>query len=67
VLPIGTPVNITMSGNARTMMHVLNLRQKASSQWEIRDLANRIGEELESWMPYTGNWWEEHGPLKNSP
>jgi thymidylate synthase (FAD) len=67
VLPIGTPVNITMSGNARTMMHVLNLRQKASSQWEIRDLSNRIAEELQEWIPYTGHWWEEHGPLKNSP
>jgi len=67
VLPIGTPVNITMSGNARTMMHVLNLRQKASSQWEIRDLSNRIAEELQEWIPYTAHWWEENGPLKNSP
>jgi len=33
----------------------------------IRDLANRIAEELDSWMPYTAHWWEENGPLKNSP
>ena len=67
VLPIGTPVNMTFSGNARTMMHVLNLRQKATSQWEIRELSNMVAEHLETWMPYTFEWWEENGPVKNSP
>lgn len=67
VLPEGTPVNMTVSGNARSMMHVLNLRQKASSQWEIRELANKIGELLEEWVPYTGTWFSENAPLKISP
>jgi thymidylate synthase (FAD) len=67
VLPVGTPVNITMSGNARTMMHVLNLRQKANAQWEIRELSNMIVDELKEWMPYTAAWWEENGPVKISP
>ncbi len=67
VLPEGTPVNMTISGNARSMMHVLNLRQKASSQWEIRELANRIGDILEGWIPYTGHWFSENAPLKISP
>jgi thymidylate synthase ThyX len=58
---------MTFSGNARTMMHVLNLRQKATSQWEIRELSNMVADELESWMPYTFEWWEENGPVKNSP
>jgi thymidylate synthase ThyX len=49
------------------MMHVLNLRQKATSQWEIRELSNMVADELESWMPYTFEWWEENGPVKNSP
>ena len=67
LLPIGTPVNITMSGNARTMMHVLNLRQKADSQWEIREVSNKVADELEEWMPYTGSWWRDNGPMKISP
>lgn len=67
VLPTGTRVNMTMSGNARTMMHVLNLRQKANSQWEVRELADRVADELENWMSYTGSWWREHGPMKISP
>lgn len=67
LLPIGTPVNMTMSGNARTMMHVLNLRQKASAQWEIRTLVNELSEYLHEWAPYTWHWWDEHGPMSNSP
>lgn len=67
ILPLGTPVNMTFSGNARTMMHVLNLRQKANAQWEIRDLAEEIADHLEGWMPYTGAWWRENGPVKISP
>ena len=67
MLPVGTPVNFTMSGNARTMMHVLNLRQKANAQWEIRDLSELIVQELEEWMPYTGGWWRDNGPMKISP
>ncbi|EGQ44316.1 MAG: thymidylate synthase, flavin-dependent [Candidatus Nanosalina sp. J07AB43] len=67
LLPIGTPVNMTLSGNARTMMHVLNLRQKADAQWEIRELSNEIVNVLENWIPYTEHWWAENGPVKISP
>lgn len=67
VLPLGTPVNMTFSGNARTMMHVLNLRQKANAQWEVRELADRVADKLEQWAPYTGHWWRENGPVKISP
>ena len=67
ILPLGTPVNMTMSGNARTMMHVLNLRQTAASQWESRELAEKISEKLDEWALYTGEWWRDHGPVRNSP
>lgn len=67
LLPSGTPVNITMSGNARAMLHVLNLRQTAAAQWEVRDVADAMSDYLSKWMPYTAAWWDEHGPLKKSP
>jgi thymidylate synthase (FAD) len=67
ILPVGTPVNMTFSGNARTMMHVLNLRQKANAQWEVRQLAEAVADHLEDWMPYTGRWWQENGPVQISP
>ncbi len=66
-LPIGTPVNITVSGNARTMMHVFNLRQKQNSQWEIRELCFKMAEYLEEWAPYTFTWYDNSRPHKISP
>jgi thymidylate synthase (FAD) len=67
VLPIGTSVNITVSGNARSFLHLVNLRGKADAQWEIRELAEEMLEELFVWMPYTFNWYESNRPHKISP
>jgi len=67
VLPIGTSVNITVSGNARSFLHLVNLRGKADAQWEIRELANEMLEELFVWMPYTLNWYDRNRPHKISP
>jgi thymidylate synthase (FAD) len=66
-LPIGTPVNMTVSGNARTFLHLFNLRQKPDSQWEIRELAWRMGNHLMDWSPYTYNWYDKSRPHKLSP
>jgi len=67
VLPLGTPVNMTFSGNARTFMHLLDMRKKANAQWEIRELSEKIIEELKDWMPYTYNHYERKAPHKLSP
>jgi thymidylate synthase (FAD) len=67
LLGLSTEVNVTVSGNARSFLHVFNLRQKANSQWSIRQLSNKLAEEMSSWMPYTANWWEENGPTKLAP
>jgi len=62
VLPIGTKVNITVSGNARAFLHLLSIRGKADAQWEIRDLAAELEEQLYQWMPYTVNWFRNNRP-----
>lgn len=67
VLPIATEVNITLSGNPRALMHVLNLRMKFNSQNETRELANMMYEELQYWIPSVCSWYDEHGPLRTSP
>lgn len=67
VLPLGTQVNVSMSGNARSFLHVLNLRQRGDAQWEIQDLSEEIVGELGSWIPYTVEWWDEKGPVQISP
>lgn len=66
-LPLGTQVNVGMSGNARSFLHVLNLRQRGNAQWEIRDLSEDIVAELRDWIPYTAQWWDEKGPVQISP
>lgn len=53
VLPMGTRVNIVMSGNARAWMHLLNIRGKANVQGEARRIADGVMGELKDWMPYT--------------
>lgn len=67
ILPVGTPVNMTFSGNARTFLHLLDMRRKANAQHEIRELSEALLDELFEWCPYTFNYYEEHGPNKLSP
>lgn len=68
VLPMGTKVNIVMSGNARAWLHLLNIRGKADVQGEARDLAELIMEECKEWMPCTFSYYDEnHLPLKLNP
>lgn len=52
-LPQATPVNMTISGNNRAWMHVMDLRDNAKAQWEAQDLAGLIGAELEEYAPKT--------------
>ncbi len=67
MLPLGTPVNMTFSGNARTMLHLLDMRRKLNAQWEIRELSERLLNELFDWCPYTFKYYRDHGPNKLSP
>ena len=67
ILPIGTPVNMTFSGNARTFMHVFNLRQKANAQHEIRQLCDELARHLKDWAPYMFNWYDENKPHNIGP
>nr|EGQ40744.1 MAG: thymidylate synthase, flavin-dependent [Candidatus Nanosalinarum sp. J07AB56] len=63
-LPIGSPVNIVASGNLRSLMHVMNIRGKANAQWEVRELADEMNDELHEVAPITANYFEENAPFK---
>lgn len=65
VMMEGTPVNMTVSGNARAFMHVVNLRQKPNAQWEAQATANAIYDALVEWMPITFRHFERKAPLRN--
>jgi len=69
VLPLGTKVNATMSGNARAMMHLIDMRLAGNAQKEIRELAEQLLDELEDWAPLTFEKYREYakGSSKKAP
>jgi thymidylate synthase (FAD) len=67
LLGLGTEVNLSVSGNARSFLHLLDMRRKADAQWSIRQMSEQMLDELFEWMPHTYNWYKENGPNKLSP
>ncbi len=66
VLPIGTRTNIVMSVNARTLMHIADMRAAADAQWEIRGMTQELLDRAEEWCPITfGIYREEMLNRKN--
>ena len=60
VLPIGTKVNITMTVNARTLMHITDMRAAGDAQWEIQELTEELLEIAQKYMPVTFKYYEEN-------
>lgn len=64
-LPLGTEVNMVVSGNLRSMMHVLNMRgKKGDAQWEVMDMCELMAEELDDWAPYTAEYFHQNAPFR---
>ena len=51
ILPLCTKTTIHITGTLRDLLGFLNVRCDIHSQFEIRDIATRIGEELEKELP----------------
>lgn len=56
LLPEATKTNITMTVNVRELFHFLDMRTDKAAQWEIRELAWKLVDELESL--YNWEWVE---------
>lgn len=59
-LPEATPVNMTMSGNNRALMHFLDLRDNGAAQWEAQEFASKVSDELLEHAPKTFGAYEKH-------
>lgn len=59
LLPLATPVNGTMTVNARSLMHIIALRSFGDAQWEIRDLVGQMLAVAKEWMPTTFELFEK--------
>ena len=57
VLPIGTRVNIVVTLNARTLMHVGDLRAAADAQWEVREMTEQMLDLAAEWCPHTFEYY----------
>lgn len=53
VLPIGSKVNIYVTLNARTLMHIADMRAQADAQWEVAELSDKMLDLAEEWMPHS--------------
>ena len=51
ILPLCTKTTIHITGTLRDLLGFLNTRCDVHAQFEIRDIATRIGEELEKELP----------------
>ena len=51
ILPLCTKTTIHITGTLRDLLGFLNTRCDVHAQFEIRDIATRIGEELEKDLP----------------
>jgi thymidylate synthase (FAD) len=58
-LPQATPVNLTMSGNNRALMHMIDLRDNMKAQWEAQQFAKLVSEKLHDHAPATFEAYEE--------
>lgn len=69
VLPLGTKVNLSFSANARSLMHIIDMRAAGDAQWEAIDFAEQVLEEAHEWAPLTFELYEEHarGASKKAP
>lgn len=69
MIPFDVRQHFVMSCNARSLMHILDLRAKADAQLEIQDLCHRLMVHFKNWMPALADWYETNrwGKARLSP
>lgn len=59
IIPFDVRQHFVVSFNARSLMHVLDLRSKADAQLECRQLCDLIMPHFHEWMPQLAEWYEK--------
>ena len=60
VIPFDFRQHFVLSCNARSLMHLLDLRAKADAQLEIQKLCELLMVHFRAWMPEVAAWYEEN-------
>ena len=56
ILPNACCTNIVVTMNLREFMHFCGLRRCERAQWEIREMADKMAEEVISYVPWLKDW-----------
>ena len=64
LIPFDARQNFVMSCNARSLMHLLDLRWKKDAQLEAQQLCELLYIRFEEWMPALAHWYEENRAKK---
>lgn len=69
LIPFDIRQHFVMSCNARSLMHILDLRGKADAQLEIQKLSELLMAHFRTWMPAVAQWYEANrlGKARLSP
>ena len=59
LIPFDFRQHFVLSCNARSLMHLLDLRAKADAQLEIQKLCELLMDHFREWMPEVAAWYEE--------
>ncbi|MGB3766798.1 MAG: FAD-dependent thymidylate synthase, partial [Phormidesmis sp.] len=58
LIPFDVRQHWVVSANARSLMHLLDLRWKADAQLEAQKLCEAIWPHFQAWVPAVANWYE---------
>lgn len=64
LIPFDARQNFVMSCNARSLMHLLDLRWKKDAQLEAQKLCELLYIRFEEWMPALAHWYRENRAQK---
>ena len=57
IIPFDVRQNFVMSANARSLMHILDLRWKRDAQLEAQQFAGLLFDAFRGWMPQIAEWY----------
>ncbi|MGL5876190.1 MAG: FAD-dependent thymidylate synthase, partial [Xenococcaceae cyanobacterium] len=64
IIPFDARQHFVMSCNARSLMHLLDLRWKRDAQLEAQKLCELLYVHFEAWMPAVAEWYKENRAMK---
>ncbi len=60
LIPFDVRQHWVLSANARSLMHLLDLRWKADAQLEAQKLCEAIWPQFQAWVPAIAGWYEDN-------